>query len=233
MAKAYLPQVTSDLIADLSHNNALPNPLGAFRQAATAIPEFAVIHKASQGTGMVDPAFSPRRIAAANAGIKFGAYHFCDHSDPTAQADHFLAAIGDPAGLVIVLDAERNKSQVTVAGVALIASRIYRRIGVWPGVYMGRSGPDGSGAGLPSKTLAANCWLWLAEYGNNPVCPPGWPRWTLWQHTDGHIGSGVVRVPGIGPCDRSRFAGTADEFRAWWQAHAIPGPAKRPGAAAA
>ena len=25
-------------------------------------------------------------------------------------------------------------------------------------------------------------------------------------------------VPGIGPCDRSRFAGTVDELKAWWPA---------------
>jgi hypothetical protein len=25
-----------------------------------------------------------------------------------------------------------------------------------------------------------------------------------------------VPVPGIGPCDRSKFAGTVDQLRAWW-----------------
>jgi hypothetical protein len=48
----------------------------------------------------------------------------------------------------------------------------------------------------------------LAEYGNNPICPPGWSRWKLLQHTDVQVGSFVVPLPGIGPCDRSRFAGT-------------------------
>jgi hypothetical protein len=25
-----------------------------------------------------------------------------------------------------------------------------------------------------------------------------------------------VPVPGIGPCDRSKFAGTLDQLRGWW-----------------
>ena len=226
MTTAYRPAVTTDSVCDLSHNNAIKNPGAAFKTAAAAIPGFTIIHKASQGVAMVDRTFAPRRAAAEALGIPFGAYHFCDGSDPTAQADFFLKSLGDAAGLVLALDAERNKkSQVTVAEVGLIASRIHARVGIWPGIYMGKDGPADDGKGLPSKTLAANCWLWLPEYGNNPVCPPGWGSWALWQHTDGRLGSAVAPVPGIGPCDRSHFAGTAEELRAWWAAHAVPGGA--------
>jgi hypothetical protein len=39
----------------------------------------------------------------------------------------------------------------------------------------------------------------------------------LWQHTDGTVGSDVKPVVGIVRCDRSRFAGTVDDLRTWWE----------------
>jgi hypothetical protein len=59
---------------------------------------------------------------------------------------------------------------------------------------------------VPTNPILFNRPLWLAEYGSNPICQTGWPEWKLWRHTDGHVGSFVAPVPGIGPCDRSRFA---------------------------
>src|SRR4051812_44856318 len=101
---AYRPAAMTDPVVDLSHNNSIPAPLQAFQKAAASGID-AILHKATQGTGFVDPTFAARRIAAAGAGLDFGAYHFCDGSDPFAQAEHFLASIGNPAGLVLALDA--------------------------------------------------------------------------------------------------------------------------------
>jgi lysozyme len=93
---------------------------------------------------------------------------------------------------------------------ATAAASVQAATGKWPALYTIRSMLP-----APNKTLS-NCPLWLAEYGTRPICPPGFTKWQLWQHTDGRVGSAVVPVPGIGPCDRSKFAGTVDQLMAWW-----------------
>ena len=213
---AYFPPTYTDCILDLSHNNSIPDPLAAFATAAHDAddPITLIIHKATQGGGMVDVTYAPRHAAAKSAGLLWGAYHFCDGSDTVAQADHFLSVVGDPTGVLLALDVERNASQATLGDAVFIASRIAHRIGRWPVIYTGRYGPLGNGSGLPNAILG-RCPLWLPEYGNNPVCPDGWTEWAMWQHTDGHMGVDIADAPGIGPCDRSYFAGTADELKQW------------------
>jgi lysozyme len=172
----------------------------------------AAIAKATQGSASVDQMYPNNSLAIRAAGLLLGAYAFLDGSDPAAQADHLIATVNDPT-VPLFLDAEPNPaSQATVVIVAQVVSRIRARLGYWPVLYMGRDGPDGSGAGLPNPVLMC-CPLWLPEYGDTPTCPPGWMAWKLWQYTDG------AAVPGIaGKCDMSRFAGTLDELRAWWAA---------------
>jgi lysozyme len=211
---AFIPPVQTDLCCDLSHSNEISDPVSAFKTAGESGVTL-IIQKATQGTGFTDPTFAARRAAAAANNILFGAYHFCDGSDPTAQAEHFLTVVGDTTNILLALDAEKNSSQVSVDQVVTMALAIKHLSGQMPVLYMGRDGPDGSGEGLPNATLSTMC-LWLPEYGNNPVCPPGFDTWTLHQYTgDGINGSGDVAGVGTG-LDRSYFAGTAEELPAWF-----------------
>jgi lysozyme len=113
--------------------------------------------------------------------------------------------------ILLVVDFEvYERSQPTAAQAAAAVVMVKSVTGRLPVLYTGRyvlSSPN---------SMLSQCPLWLAEYGSRPICPPGWSQWKLWQHTDGRVGSGPMTVPGIGPCDRSRFAGTVDELRAWW-----------------
>ena len=77
MTTPYLPQTMSDIVVDLSHWEAQVD----FVQAKTA-GIAAVILKATQGTGFLDPTFASRAVAAHAAGLLLGAYHFFDTSDP-------------------------------------------------------------------------------------------------------------------------------------------------------
>jgi lysozyme len=173
-----------------------------------------VILKATQGTGFVDPTFLPRAAEARAAGLEVGAYHFLDGSSPAEQAAHFLTvAVSEAMVNWLALDWEPYpSSQASVMQAATAAASVQAAIGRWPVLYTIRSMLSS-----PNRTLS-NCPLWLAEYGSRPVCPPGFSHWKLWQHTDGRVGSAVVPVPGVGPCDRSKFAGTVDQLRAWWPA---------------
>jgi lysozyme len=99
----------------------------------------------------------------------------------------------------------------------VFVQHVYQATEEWLLLYTG-----GWSVGVPTNPILFNCPLWLAEYGNNPICQTRWPEWKLWQHTDGRVGSFVAPVPGIGPCDRSRFArgarpgGTPAEVTQWW-----------------
>jgi lysozyme len=203
----YIPPAMSDVIIDLYHGNKVSVDFSAIKSAGVA----AVVLKATQGTGFVDPAFAPRLAQARAAGLLVGAYHFLDATSPVEQMAHFLSVVGTTDGVLLVVDFEAyESSQATVMQAASAAMSVKSATGRLPVVYTGRymlTAPN---------SMLSQCPLWLAEYGSRPVCPPGWSQWKLWQHTDGQVGSAPVPVPGIGPCDRSRFAGTIDQLRAWW-----------------
>ena len=124
---------------------------------------------------------------------------------------------------MLALDAEPNQigGTVTVAQTAEAAARLHMATGRTPLIYTSRYGPDERGIGLPNSVLS-RCPLWLPAYNSQPLCPPGWSKWLLWrQHTDGSLGSEVTPVPGIGRCDRSRFASRVADLAAWWNGSTI------------
>lgn len=209
MIVPYLPPVMSDAVIDISHYNNVSQDFVTTAKAGIV----AVILKATQGTSFIDPTFLPRVGEARSAGLEVGAYHFLDGSSPAEQTAHFLT-VAVSEGMVnwLALDWEPNSaSQASVIQAATAAASIQAATGIWPVLYTIRYMLS-----VPNVTLS-NCPLWLAEYGTRPICPPGFTTWRLWQHTDGRVGSNVVPVPGIGPCDRSKFAGTVAELTAWWQ----------------
>ena len=208
----YIPAAQSDIVIDLSHWQASAD----FVQAkASGIG--AVMLKATQGSSWVDATFNERIEAALIAGLLVGAYHFLDSSAPQDQVNHFLNVV-DGRCTVLALDVEPNSigNTVTIAQAAEGAARLQMVTGRLPLIYIGRYGVDGRATGLPNIVLS-RCPLWLPAYNSRPVCPPGWSKWALWQHTDGSVGSDPVPVAGIGPCDRSQFAGTVADLVAWWK----------------
>jgi lysozyme len=207
----YLPPVMSDVVIDLSHWQA---PVDFTRAKSAGIA--AVILKATQGSDWVDVTFAKRLAAATASGLLVGAYHFLDDSLPELQVANFLSVAAGCT--VMALDAESNAigDTVTVAQTAEAAARLHMATGFPPLIYINRFGPDQRGTGLPNSVLS-RCPLWLPAYSSRPVCPTGWSKWALWQHTDGRIGSDALPVAGIGPCDRSRFAGTTSDLATWWK----------------
>jgi lysozyme len=204
----YLPSVTSDVVIDISHYESVSQDFAATAKSGIV----AVILKATQGTGFVDQTFLPRVAESKAAGLLVGAYHFLDGSSPAEQVAHFLTVAVSEAGVDwLALDWEPYpSSQASVMQAATAVASVQVATGRWPVLYTIRYMLS-----VPNRTLS-KCPLWLAEYGNRPICPPGFTAWRMWQHTDGQVGSAVVPVPGIGPCDRSRFSGTVAEVKAWW-----------------
>jgi lysozyme len=201
----------ANAIVDLSHHNAAVD-----FDAARAAGIVAAIHKTTQGDQYVDPTYAPRRPRALASGMLWGAYHFGVGADGGAQADHFLATVGSDAGTLRVLDFEANPQgpSMTLAQARAFVTRVFDRTGRWPGLYSGHYLKELLNGG--SDPVLQNCWLWLSQYGSEPVIPPNWSRWTLWQYTDGGAGPPPHEVPGIGRCDRDTFNGTLDGVRQLW-----------------
>lgn len=205
---------TCNVIVDLSHNNG--NADFARARAAGII---GVIHKATQSTGFVDPAYARRRQAAGDAGLLWGAYHFGTGSDPVAQAGSFLK-VADPADAdLVVLDFEPNTTSpgndMSLDQARAFVNAVNAELGPRLGLYGGSFLKESLGGG--SDEILGACWLWWAQYGPVPRFPSNWSSFTLWQYTDGHHGNPPFAVDGIGPCDRDIYQGTSDDLQTKWK----------------
>lgn len=207
-------------------------------RAAAGAGCVGMICKYSQGVSGVDPAAFAHAYAAFVGGVPLlGGYHFGDGSDPEKQAKHFLQLMkddygGNLSGRLLMLDAEQNSPQMTVKGAEVFVQTIHDAVGRWPWLYMGRSGPDGTGRGLPS-TILSQCTLLLPKYGPTPTAaalPTGWRLpvsptdkatpgqgvMRAWQFTDGTTNGGPF--PGLGRVDQSKLIGlnSLAELEAIW-----------------
>src|SRR5690242_11536953 len=94
----------TNAVIDLSHHNGTHLDF----QAAAGAGIVGVVHKATQGTGHVDPMYVTNRSPARGAGLLWGAYHFGVGADGVEQADFFLGTVKPDALHLLVLDFEAN-----------------------------------------------------------------------------------------------------------------------------
>lgn len=204
--------------------------------AIKAAGVLAVIHKASQGRGYVDPRYTDRKKAALDAGLLWGAYHFLDASPPQDQADHFLNAVhgGDfePGSVLLACDFERwPTSQPTLNH----AYQFMRACDMDQGastscvLYSGdviretcrpHVGGHQNSAMIGVDEFMRKHRLWLAQYGPTAKVPWPWnearedspaPGVWLWQWTE------TGNVPGCkGHVDGNYFAGTPTDLATHW-----------------
>ena len=178
-----------------------------------------MIHKATEGTGFVDPLYSSNRNNARGSGMLCGAYHFAVGGNPEGQARFFLEHAQPDGKTLLALDFEKNPqgSSMTIDEARTFVTYLHDQTGKWPGVYGGSYLRELLGDG--KDTVLGNCWFWLADYTERvSSVPPTWDYWTMWQYTDGNAGPephSVAGVPG-GRCDRDRFVGDQSELVAFW-----------------
>ncbi len=199
-------------IIDLSHHNHVEDFARVRRSGIVA-----VIHKATEGATFRDPLFLERRDAAKAAGLRFGSYHFSSGVPVESQVENYLAHADPRPDELICLDWEESfagRDMALVEAEAFV-TLVRRRIGRLPVLYGGRRLREAC-AGV-ERSVLAKCPLWYARFAPEPKgVPPLWPRWTLWQYTDGASGPAPHEVDGVGPCDRDLFNGTEAEFFARW-----------------
>jgi lysozyme len=202
-----------NVVIDLSHHN---DTVNLQRAADSGI--VGIIQKATQGVTYIDPTYTTNRTKAQRANLLWGAYHFGTGSEGTQQAEHFLDRVGDPRGILLVLDFEHNPAgpSMTLEEARAFVTHVKEKTGIFPGLYGGAYLKQLLGHAKDS--VLAECWFWLAQYGPTAVVPVNWPTWTMWQYTDGGHGPEPHSVPGVGRCDRDLFNGTETQLRTLWSA---------------
>ena len=152
-------------------------------------------HKATEGTGYVDPFHRQRKQVAHELGLPFGSYHFArTDGSPLEQADAFLEqALPLPVeGLLPVLDLEAGDAATAQGWARTWLVRVRQESGVWPVVY---SYPDYLARMRLTRTLGNG--LWLASYSRNDgtdhpyMVPRPWRKVRLHQFTN------VGRLAGV------------------------------------
>jgi lysozyme len=162
-----------------------------------------IIHKATEGTYHQDSAFPASRKAIEQAGIPFGAYHFCSgENDVEAQVDNFLNVVKPPYPL-LALDWEKTKTAgvMSSAQARQFLQLVKQKTGITPLVY-GSNYVTDSDAASTYDPVFAQARLWLASpypYSGEKPLPDGakppftrtlasWPSILIWQYTSDDAG---------------------------------------------
>lgn len=171
-----------------------------------------MIHKATEGTRVIDSRYRTRRLAAKKEGLLWGAYHFGTKANGVKQANHFLKKIGNTSTTLLVLNVESYKSKImTNKQIKDFIKTVRKKTKSFVMIY-------GSYNTLRKYSLSiiAQNPLWIAFYDMTFKVPSGWGKWVIWQYTNGVNGSLPHVVNGIGPCDRDVFNGSVDELKKFW-----------------
>jgi GH25 family lysozyme M1 (1,4-beta-N-acetylmuramidase) len=191
------------------------------------------IVKATEGAHTVDPLWSRNSQAALDAGVLLGSYHvFHPQLDPALQAASYVAQARTRAQLFPVIDLELRKG---VAAPELLARALelvravesawQRGCVVYTGpAFMERLVREAGAGGAARLAELARRPLWNADYTPRPepVVPPPWAAWTLWQFA----GDRGYRMPNGVVVDVNWFRGSVAELARIGALKVCPGPDK-------
>jgi len=182
--------------------------------------QFAFI-KATEGTSYKDPRFNTNYVAAYNAGVIRGAYHFAlpDRSSGAVQANYLASNGGawsaDSRTLPAALDLEGNPYGAYCYGKTQAAMRTW--ISDFLNTYRSRTGRHAviytttswwSSCTGNYSGFWANHPLWIARWASTVgTLPAGAPFWSFWQYTSTGSVAGIA-----GNVDRNHWNGTRDRL---------------------
>lgn len=186
----------------------------------------AVFHKATQASGQhlfTDKKYGERRIAAKQAGLLWGAYHFGVGGSGIDQANAFLEYTKPNNDTLLFLDFERcttdGETDMSVEEAKDFVQQIKLKTGKFPLIYGGALLKEMMNKAV--DPILTQCDLIIAQYSLKPHLPKGWDAYKFWQFTDGKVGYGALPIEGIGTCDRDLFKGTEAALRDYWQTHMV------------
>jgi hypothetical protein len=211
------------LLPDLSEWNP-----GASLAGIKAANGGAVFLRGAYGADHPDLLFARYRAGAASLGYPFvGIYHYVrQDQDITAQARAFLKILGKLApNEVPALDLEEGAGDQEARANAWHAV-VDEALGLAPRPLNERSwlysGLDFAETAGLAPIFASARHTWVAAYGSTE---PSLGH-TLWQSTNGTVGSNITSWPGTGKCDTNLYHGTLAELAALSGRYQPPAPAK-------
>lgn len=208
-------------VADLAHYNSVgwPHPYSTTLSgfvAAKAAGLWGVIHKATEGRTVRDAPMPKRRVAAIDAGLLWGTYHFIRPGNIAQQAEFYLTTAMPADSDLMALDWEDN-------GVSAAAARqwleiVAQKTGRKPVLYSGNTAKELIRTRDP---FFGSHRLWLAQYASRPTVQKSWRSFWLWQYTDGKHGPTPHSVPGLWlgsqpGVDLNHYAGTLEQLHQEW-----------------
>jgi GH25 family lysozyme M1 (1,4-beta-N-acetylmuramidase)/LysM repeat protein len=186
----------------------------------------AVICKATEGTGYVNPYCDEHYQSAKAAGKLLGVYHYASGGNPEAEAEFFINNVqGYLHEAVLVLDWEsgNNAAWGDSSWVARFCAHVVALTGINPMIYVQRSAAN-------QCTGLGDYGIWLAEYpdyssrGWNDYVEPNYSGdYAMHQFTS----SGAISGWG-GPLDLSLFFGDENAWRAYTGTTGQPIPTPQP-----
>ncbi len=227
-------------VVNLSHYDMMRPDFNAMKREGI----LGVIHEATYPRFERDSKYLDRQMGALQAGLLWGAYHYANASDPVRQADHFLSvvsnawaqanpAIRSSAGVLLVLDFEKNGhypgGTMRADQAVTFVERIRERTGVYPGIYGSeyylRQALNSPKVSYAQKKTLTNCWLWIANYSNEPRATAPWNYWALWQYCgDGRCklprSAYPISVANVRKAERNIFRGSLADLQDFWQRRA-------------
>ncbi len=177
--------------------------------------------KATESTSIADASFASNMVNGMAAGLKMGAYHFCNPvaNSASSEATYFLSIAKKyctNCNMPPMLDVEDSPGEAalsTMGGAALTTwvvnwcSAVQTATGIAPIIYT-----SGSYAKL-MQSAATKYGLWIATVSNNPATPPSttgsWSTWVLNQYSWTGAVSGIS-----GSVDQDVFNGNQTAFNA-------------------
>lgn len=165
----------------------------------------AVIVKATQGTGYVNPLCNHQWELAGSLGKLRGIYHYASGGSPVAEAQYFINNIKNYVGQgILILDWEsyQNASWGNTNWARQFVDEVHRLTGVWPLIYVQES------ALWQVANCANTCGVWVAKYAsmswnswavpNMSVSAGAFGALTGWQFTGGDMDRSIWYVDADG-----------------------------------
>lgn len=182
----------------------------------------AVICKATEGTGYVNPYCDEHYQSAKAAGKLLGVYHYASGGNPEAEAEFFINNIqGYLREAILVLDWEsgNNAAWGDSSWVARFCAHIVALTGINPMIYVQRSAAN-------QCTGLGDYGIWLAEYMD--YAPRGWNDYTEPNYSGEYAMHQFTSSGAIsgwdGPLDLSLFFGDATAWNLYAGATGQPIP---------
>ena len=175
------------IVIDAFHGNSID-----FTKLQTDPRIAGILHKATEGTGVVDSKYAQRRVHAKQLGYKWGSYHLLRKGNPISQAKFYLKIVGNRNhDEIIAVDVECTvnspcdveKYRVSAFEVKAFIRFIQQKTGRMPVFYGNQTVVSDLSEAYSGDEMLKKLPLWYARFKSRVNDFPNgiWKSYTFWQ----------------------------------------------------